>query len=327
MAPRDPQGAALAAQAARLFFDRQLSKVDIAKRLGISRFRVARLIDLALESGLVRIEFRDVPAVDRACARAIEDRFGIDLCAVAAAGPGATPGALPRLAAEMVAEMIGEGDVVGIAWGSTLAALVAELPVRSDPSARVVQLAGSSTRVNREQTPGELARRLAERLGAEYRPLLAPAFVESAELRNALRLEPEIAAAMADYGRVRLAIVGVGAFPTGDGPVRSSLVESGVLAEPDLAEMHATGAVGDLVLYPFDDAGRFVAPGLSERAIAIGVEQLRAVPMVVAVAGGAAKARAIAGALATGVVDVLITDQAAAEVLAGAGPAASPEAP
>lgn len=316
----------MAGQAARLFFDQQVSKVEIADRLAISRFRVARLIDLALERGLVRIEFRDMPARDRDTAKAIEDRFAIDLCVVAAGGAGASGPTLSRLAAEVVAEFIGEGDSVGIAWGSTLAAVMEELPARSDPSVRVLQLAGSSTRLKPEQAPGELARRLAERLGGDYRPLFAPAFVEAEQLRDALLRETDIAEIVAEYGRLRLAIVGIGAFhgaaeSRGDAePAASSLIQLGVLSEDDLTEMRETGAVGDLILYPFDRAGTFVAPHLSARAIAISIEQLRAVPKVIAIAGGAGKAEAIAGALATGVINVLVTDLEAAELLAtGAG--------
>ena len=72
MAPGREVRAAAASEVARLFFDRQLSKVEIGSRLGISRFRVARLIEQALDAELVKIEFRDIPAVDRALARAIE---------------------------------------------------------------------------------------------------------------------------------------------------------------------------------------------------------------------------------------------------------------
>ena len=64
-----PGASDLSTQAARLFFDRQLNKVEIAARLGISRFRVARLIDDALADGLVRIEYRDT----RGRATGVED--------------------------------------------------------------------------------------------------------------------------------------------------------------------------------------------------------------------------------------------------------------
>jgi hypothetical protein len=51
-----PSEVVLAARVARQFYLEGFSKVDIADRLGISRFRVARLLDSARESGLVRIE-------------------------------------------------------------------------------------------------------------------------------------------------------------------------------------------------------------------------------------------------------------------------------
>jgi len=46
-----------------LYFKRRLTKQDIAARLGISRFKVARLIDQALEEGLVLVT-RD-PAIQQ----------------------------------------------------------------------------------------------------------------------------------------------------------------------------------------------------------------------------------------------------------------------
>ena len=51
-----PSEVVLAARVAREFYLEGVSKVDIADRLGISRLRVARLLDSARESGLVRIE-------------------------------------------------------------------------------------------------------------------------------------------------------------------------------------------------------------------------------------------------------------------------------
>src|SRR6185312_13585809 len=41
---------------ARQFYLEGVSKVDIADQLGISRFRVARLLDSARDAGMVRIE-------------------------------------------------------------------------------------------------------------------------------------------------------------------------------------------------------------------------------------------------------------------------------
>src|SRR5436305_7518347 len=51
-----PSEVVLAARVARQFYLDGVSKVDIADRLGISRFRVARLLDSARDAGMVRIE-------------------------------------------------------------------------------------------------------------------------------------------------------------------------------------------------------------------------------------------------------------------------------
>ena len=51
-----PSEIVLAARVAREFYIDGASKVEIAGQLGISRFRVARLLDSAREAGMVRIE-------------------------------------------------------------------------------------------------------------------------------------------------------------------------------------------------------------------------------------------------------------------------------
>jgi DNA-binding transcriptional regulator LsrR (DeoR family) len=323
MSPTAAQAPDLSTQVARLFFDRQLSKVEIASRLGISRFRVARLIDGALADGLVRIEYRDVPAEDRELAGAMEERFGLDLCAVAVATPPAgAPAAnadVPRLAGAVLDGLIGDGDAIGIAWGSTLAAVVRAISPRRDGHASVVQLAGSSSRLDRDGDAGELARALADRLGGTAHPIFAPTFVETAALRTALLREPDLAGTVDRFGSLDLAIVGVGAMPVDTEGAASSLVRSGVLGADELAGLTARGAVGDLVVHPFDATGAFVAPELAARAVAIGIDDLRRTRRVVAVASGVRKAGAIRGALATGIVRILVTDAATARAVLGAG--------
>jgi DNA-binding transcriptional regulator LsrR (DeoR family) len=155
---------------------------------------------------------------------------------------------------------------------------------------------------------------LAERLGGTYHALFAPAFVESVSLRDALMREPEILATVSLFDRVSLAIIGIGAFAGGKSS-SSSLVHSRVLTDEDLSRLLAEGAVGDLILYPFDRQGRFVADRLAKRAVAVTPSQLARIPRVIAVAGGTRKTEAIAGALSTGIINILVTDEPVAQRL------------
>ena len=324
---------ALAGQVARLFFDRQLSKIEIAGRLGISRFRVARLLDKALADGIVRIEFRDAPARDRDLGLALEGRFRINRCIVAAASDD-PQGAAAQLAAELIDGLLESRQSIGVAWGSTVARVVAAMPSRADPSIDVVQLAGNSAAMGIGTAPGDATRLLAERLGGRAHAIHAPTFVENSSLRIALAREPEIADTFAWFDRLSVAVIGIGAFAIEASDVAqprsrtagsigarrderaggpsSSLLRSGALQPEDLAGLEAAGAVGDLLVHPFDGDGRFVAPDLAARAMAISVAALRRVPRVVAVATGADKAVALRGALRTGIVHVLVTDVDAA---------------
>jgi DNA-binding transcriptional regulator LsrR (DeoR family) len=306
--------AALVEQVARLFYEEQLTKVEIAARLGISRFRVARLLVRALADGVVRIEFRGAPGQDRALGAAIAARFGIGRCVVAESDD---PAAVARLAAEVVDGVLEPGDSIGIAWGSTLARVVRAMPERNDPTIDVVQLAGSSPRLGSESDPGDLTRVLAERLGATHHRMHAPAFVDTHELRSGLLRLPDVAGVVSRYGGLAIALVGIGAFGDDEATTSSSLIRSGALSVADARRLVRAGAVGDLLVHPFTASGRFLAPDLAARALAIGIDDLRRIPTVVAVASGRAKVGAIRGALATGVIGVLVTSaDTARELLA-----------
>ncbi len=312
MSPSAADDAGLVEQVARLFYEEQLPKIEIAARLGISRFRVARLIDRALADGVVRIEFRDAPGQDRALGAAIVERFKIGRCVVAASDD---PAAVARLGAEVVDGLLEPGESIGIAWGSTLARVVRAMPLRDDPTIDVVQPAGSSPRLGSDADPGDLTRVLAERLGATHHRMHAPAFVDTHDLRSGLLRLPDVAGVVSRYGDLAIALVGIGAFGDETTGASSSLIRSGALSATEARRLVRAGAVGDLLVHPFTATGRFLAPDLAARALAIGIDELRRIPTVVAVASGAAKVAAIRGALATGVLGVLVTSAGTAREL------------
>jgi DNA-binding transcriptional regulator LsrR (DeoR family) len=301
--------------AARRYFVDGASKTEIAGELGISRFKVARLLQDALRDGVVRIEIDAVPEVDEVLSRELAVATGIRSAVVVRSDEGSRslPGAaLSRAGAMVLAEGLVEEDILGISWGRTLHAMVGRLPPL--PACTVVQLVGSVPSLELDVNSTELVRRLAERAGGRVYPLHAPLILQSVDIAEALRSDPSLRQTLAMFPRVTRAIVGIGAWVEGESTVRAAL------SAEDGSAIEAAGAIADVCGIPLDRDGREVlAAGLAERRIAISALQLRALPDVVAISAGARKVVAIGAALRSGLVHRLITNDVTARgLIAGA---------
>ncbi len=312
--PTDEQGRlhlvsrVLAAQ--RYFLD-GASKSEIAVELGVSRFKVARLIDEARRDGIVRIEIDSVPGIDAVLSRELAAAHGIRSAIVVHSSEGpddSRRSELGRACAMLLADALEETDVLGISWGRTLHSMAGQLPRL--PRCAVVQIVGSVPTLELDVNSMELVRQVAERAGGPVFPLHVPLIVDSPAMAAALRADPHVQRTVAMFGRLTRAIVGIGAWSPGGSTVRAAL------SEADSAIVDAAGAVADVCSIVFDAEGRQVrAAGLPDRCIAIGEGELRNVPDVVAIAGGVAKVAAIRAALRTGLIHRLVTDDEAARLL------------
>lgn len=301
--------------AARRYFVDGANKTAIATELGISRFKVARLLQDAIRDGIVRIEIDPVPGVDAVLSRELAVATGIRSAVVVRGNDGSTPfpgSLLGRAGAAVLAEGLAEEDVLGISWGRSLHAMVGHLPQL--PACAVVQLVGSVPSLELEVNSTELVRRLAERAGGRVYPLHVPLILQSVDVAEALRSDPNLRQTLDMFSRVTRAIVGIGAWVEGGSTVRAALS-----AEDSLA-IEVAGAIADVCGIPLDRNGREIhAGGLPERCIAISAAQLRVVPDVVAISAGERKVAAIGAALRSGLVHRLITNEVTARgLIAGA---------
>jgi len=293
----------VAALVARRFYLEHRTKKQIGDELGISRFKVARILDLALRDGVVRIEINTPPDVDLDLSRQLTDTFALRQAIVMR-----EPSQIGRGCAALLTERLTEEDVLGVSWGRTLHGLTAVLPPL--PRATVVQIIGSIPSADLNVNSLELVRRLGESTGGEVHALHVPMILDSPEVAASLRRAGYVASTLAMFPRLTCALVGIGGWQPGASSLRSTLPADLV------AELDKAGAVADICSTVLDAAGRVVGgDAVPARSIAITTEQLRAVPDVIALAAGVDKATAIAAAVRSGLVHGLITDAAAADGL------------
>ncbi|MEV5596374.1 sugar-binding domain-containing protein [Streptomyces sp. NPDC052496] len=309
-----------AAAMARRFYLEGKSKIQIAEEFGVSRFKVARVLETALERDLVRIEIRVPAELDAERSDALRARYGLRHAVVVESPADVTddapdPENLGEVAADLLGELVTEGDVLGLAWGRSTIHMAAAL--HRLPPCTVVQLTGVYDAGTADRGSVEAVRRAADVSGGEAHPIYAPMLLPDSATAAALRGQTGIARAFEYFDKVTVACVSIGSWAPGISTVYD------MLSEQEREHYASLGAAAEMSAHLFDADGRRIGRDLGERCITVEADRLRRIPEVVAIAGGRQKAAAIGAVLRSGLVTSLVTDTAAADHLlleTGPGP-------
>jgi DNA-binding transcriptional regulator LsrR (DeoR family) len=304
-----PAALVLTATVARRYYLEGASKSDIAAELGLSRFKVARLLELARATGLVRIELDARGEINLDLSVRLRTAHRLRHCVVIDApedDDALLRSALGRATAELLAEIVEPGDVLGLAWARSIMAMRTTLTPL--PACDVVQLTGALA-LPADDSSIELVRDLARRSNGQGFFYYAPMVLPDAATARVLRTQPDVARAIERYPDVTKAVIGVGAWQQG----LSTVV--GALTEQERREMYDLGVRSELSGVQIDGEGNPVTTPLTERIIGINAQQLHAVPEVIGVAYGTAKVDAVHAGIRGGFITSLVTHSAMASGL------------
>ena len=300
----------LTASVARRYYLDGRSKVEIAEEFALSRFKVARLLDDARSSGLVRIEIGHPGVVDVELSARLMEALGLTHCIVTDTPddhPATLREHLGTAAAELLSEIVTPEDVLGLSWARSVSAMASVLRVLAPVP--VVQLTGALARPGADDSSIELVREVARVAGGAAYFFYAPMAVPDPATARALRGQPEVARAFGLIGSVTKAVAGVGAWE----PEQSTLYDA--TSEAERVELREAGVCAEVSGVLIDDEGHPVTAPLTERMIGITAAQMRAVPEVIGIVYGLAKARAVLAAVRGGYVDSLVTHSTLATAL------------
>lgn len=303
MERRGPAELVLAASVARRHYLDRRSKIEIADELGISRFKVARLLEFAHERGMVRIEIVSDGAIDLDRSARLKKAFGLRH-AVVLDGAGLDFHTLSVNLGAAVAQLLGEtmadGDVLGLPWARSIDIMSHALGIL--PRVDVVQLSGAMEIPGVDSSAVDIVRRTARLTGGSSSIFHAPLLTDDALTAQTMKRDGKIVAGLAEARRVTTAVMGIGSW----GPGLSTVYDA---ATPDDREQASEfGVVGEMAGRFFDRDGRLVDPPLAERIITIGAAELRGIPEVIGIVSGQPKAGAVGAALRGGLVHSLVAD-------------------
>lgn len=295
---------------ARRFYLQDQSKVEIAAELGLSRFKIARLLEAARASGVVRIEIAGEPTLDHALSARLAEALGIDGVLVVRIHDGQSAAETRRdigsVAAGELTRLLTASDVLGLPWSRSVAATVGAL--RRLPPVPIVQLSGALAIPDLE-SPVDLVRAAANLSGGTAHHFYAPLVAADPASARMLRRQPGVSEALGHVTEVTVAVVGIGGWAAGE----STLYDLATAAER--TAMRRAGAIGEISGVFIDETGGSVDGGLADRIVTLSDEQLVGIPTVIGLVSGAARAHVVRAAIGGGKVNRLIVDETLARAL------------
>ena len=293
-------------EALKLYYQQDLSQAEVASRMGCSRPTVAKLLAHGHARGFVTIDIHDPRDEASELAARLEKRYGLACARVAHGRAMREEEAIDqvgRVGAALLSQLVHDGMSVGISWGRTMNSLASHLSRSPRSGVRVVQLKGGTSFSERGTHDFEVMRAFCEAFSAEPRYLPLPVIFQDTATLSIVRQDRAIAKILEEGRGVDVAVFTVGAM--------GREVISLNLGQLEEAEVEALlrDAVGDVFSHFFTKSGTIARPQIERRTVSISLDDLRARPVRLLVAGGLVKARALEAGLRMGLATHLVVDQ------------------
>lgn len=290
------------------------SQAKIANMLGVSSMTVSRLLDSAIEHGIVTISVKTPIDTNEELSIKIKERYKLhDALIVKNNTYEDSITSVAKGTAFYLDLAICPGDVLGIAAGRTLSRVMPymNLPLiggNSKGQFEVIQLQGGYTAMG-DRNPTNSIINFSNRFGAKGHLLQHPMYESSLEMAK-MTYEHEMSLLEEMWSRCSILVSGVGTW----GP-HSIQREEGLLSEKDFKELEECQVVGDLFGRWFDSNGQYVNCSCNKRLVSIPPHVQKKVPKRILVSSGEEKLQAIHLLLKNSMMNILISDEISAKRL------------
>lgn len=210
----------------------------------------------------------------------------------------------------IIRDYLHQAENVGISWGNTLRILAREFPYEPHESINLFPLIGGMGNEFIYYHSNQICYDLMKKFHCKSNFVYAPAVVEDKQLYATLSTNANINSVLERGKQVDMAVMGISA------PHRNGIMKKiNYMTKTNMAELLEKGSVGDMNSRFFDRHGKEVNCEMNNSVIGVGIEDIKAIPLVICIASGLDKKDAILTAAQNNLMDILVTDDQVADYL------------
>jgi len=292
---------------AKLYYEMNLTQVQIAEKLNYSRATISRIIDAAFKKGIIKVEINYTLSSVQKLESKIKEKYNLKkvfVLPVYLQERKLVLNDVGKAVAAYLDEICENDSILGISWGTTLSHVVPYLKKKLLPNMKIVQLNGGVAKSTYSTGSGALLEKLSEAFLAEHYHLPVPSIVDTSIIAEAIMTDSSIKQALKLGEKSNIALFGIGNVS-----YDSVLYKGGYFKGDTYEDLIEQNAVGDICSRFFSITGELVDQDLNERTIGLELEELRTKEYSIALAAGKEKANSVIGALNGGYVNTLFIDE------------------
>ena len=291
---------------AKMHYELNYTQLEIARKEGISKATVSRILKSAMDMGIIEVRIKDSVLNDTELEKELVAAYPIKRAVIVPDLVGNDQILLQDVCAALVNDLpryIKNDSILGVFYGHTLTVLARQLPRLKRSGVSVIQLAGGFSRAMYESNALSILSSFSECVSGTAYQIPAPAMVEKPFIVEALKQDSQIARVL-DMAE----ICDTAIFSVGNLERPSILYEMGLITHEEYQNMIQRGVIGDCCSHFLNRDGNIFEQDMDARVVGASLSTIKKIPNKLLVVSGKEKKEVIRAALIGGLADSLYID-------------------
>jgi len=298
---------------ATMYYEEGLTQAEIAKKMGVSRSLISKMIIDAKKDGIVEVFIKSDTAYTVDLERKLEEKYqlkGAVVVDTAHLNDNEIETIISQTAALYLKKISKDVKSIGVSWGGSLRKMIDCFPYTNQKDTVVYPLVGGVGDEHVEVQANQLCSDLARKMRGQNKYLYAPISVRNPQLKKEILSIQSLSNVLEEAKEVDLALVGLA------NPFKNSTMEKlGYINEEIKEELEKCRVKGDINWRFFDENGQENGIELNQNIIGVELADLKKIPKIFAIVYGEEKVEPIHLALENKLLNIIVTTDKVAEEL------------